>query len=190
MWSLTVWALFVAGFSLVAVLAAADRFYRFEAVPLFAVPVCWTAGAVLYTALAPWLSRVRTWLWVSLAAVLMLLTTFVWPLGMLAQAWAGERRIEATEVSPNGRHEAVAEWFPSMIDPSCRVLLRERGGPLSRQLEIWERIDAPCPERIEFVGTGGVRITERQVPGRDPVEPITVTFDPDTMTTDRITEGT
>ncbi len=178
MWSLAVLAFFAAGVATVPAVVLANRFYRFD-VPILAAPACWTAAVVLYVAFAPRLSRYRARVWGSLAAVLGLVTVALWPPAMLVDTWADDgSEVVETEVSSDGRHELVTESFHSLIDPSCRVWLRERGGLFSRQALVWEGIDSMCPERVAFADGTGISITEA-----DAAEPVTTTFDPDRLRT-------
>ncbi|MEV6323238.1 hypothetical protein AB0M45_18865 [Nocardia sp. NPDC051787] len=180
-WILAVLALFAAGIAAMTAGGLAGRFYRFGAIPtwayIWAMPACWTAGTVLYMAFAPRLCRYRKWVWVTCAAVLALVTAPLWGVAWLAASWADDSsNVVAIEVSPDGRYEAVTEEFYDLIDPSCRVWLRERGGVFSRQALVWERIEANCPTHVSFTGDTAISITEGGAQ-----RPITTTFDADRM---------
>lgn len=188
-WSVAVAVLLAAVLVLTAIGYIPDRFYRLQAVPDYALPATLGAVAVLYAALAPWLSRLRAWLWVPLATALVSLAALLSVTVAFLTGWTDETPTGTTAVSPDGRYEAVEFEFLNVIDPSCRVIVRERGGLLSRQVEVWRQIDAPCPARIEFVEETRLRIVEAEVPGRDSPPSVTVSIDPETMTTPTGADG-
>ncbi|MEV0335113.1 hypothetical protein [Nocardia sp. NPDC050717] len=61
--AIVVWFIAVPGGGL------ADRFYRFDGIPLAAAPMLWTAAVVLCFVCAPTLSRYRKWVWRMFVAV-------------------------------------------------------------------------------------------------------------------------
>ncbi|MFI9408058.1 hypothetical protein [Nocardia sp. NPDC052316] len=182
-WGFGVVALFAAGVAAWFVGGLPTRFYRLDFVPawvfIMAVPVCWTAGAVLWSHFVSGLCRCRPWVRGAIGAVLVLMTVVAWPITIFLSALVGDGgrgTIKAVEVSRDGRYEAVSESFWGFFDPSCRVWLRERGGLLSRQVLVWERIEANCPVRVYFPDDTTISITERKGDA-----PMTTTFDPDRM---------
>ncbi|MBB4934623.1 hypothetical protein F4561_005443 [Lipingzhangella halophila] len=175
-WALGIVALTAAGFAVLTVFAASERFHRFDA-PVLAAPACWTAAVLSYAFGARRLARHRARARVTLTLVLGLVVALAWP-PALAVHLLGDTdvTVEATAESPDGRHTLVAESYRQMVDPSCRVWLRENSGPLSRQTLVWERFDAPCPESMTFAGNSEIRISS-EAPGAES----TTTFDADTM---------
>lgn len=172
-WALGIVALVATGFAALLAIAASERFYRIDA-PVLAVPACWTAAVLLCAFGARRLVRHHARMWGTLTAVTGMLVVLVWPHALLAHEF-GENRtaVEATVASPDGRHALVAESFREGDDPSCRVWLREDGGPLSRQALVWQHFGAPCPETMAFTGGDGIRI--------DTGHQRTTTFDADEM---------
>ncbi|MFI9405195.1 hypothetical protein [Nocardia sp. NPDC052316] len=150
------------------------RFYRFGILPLEATPVIWTAAVVLYIFFPPVLPRYGKWVWGTVAAVLTLVTVPVWVLTAFA-ASVDRGEVEAVAVSPDGRHEAVAVSY-SGFDSGCRVWLRERGGPFSKQALVWEETEGYCPARVSFAGATAISVTESD--GR---KTLATTFDPHRM---------
>ncbi|PSK90502.1 hypothetical protein CLV63_12236 [Murinocardiopsis flavida] len=173
--------LVAAGFAAFAAVPLGRRFYLLEAPVLYAVaaPACWFAATVLYSVAARRVWGHRVWVIVVVAvagALLCAAGAVLASLVALVHSGPPEETV-AAEVAPGGRHVLVAESYVSVIDPSCRVYLRERGGPFSRQVVVWDRQEAPCPERMEFAGGNRIRIVEEAVPGRDTAPPLTTTFD-------------
>ncbi|MFD0000232.1 hypothetical protein [Nocardia sp. NPDC127526] len=176
-WTAAVLALGAAGIAVVPIWNHADRFYRFDWLPLWALPTCWTAAVVLLV-LSPKLGSRRTPVQVVLAALLAPATVLAWPVSIWAEKFNDYGpKLVAVEVSPGGRHEAVTESFWGNGDPaSCQVWLRERGGPFSRQTLVWIRIAADCPQRVSFTDDTTISITDA-----GSTEPLTTTFDPNRM---------
>lgn len=178
--------LVAAGFAAFGGLAYDSRLHRVD-IPVLVLPACWTAATVLYGVLALTLFRHRARVWVPAVAGLALLASAGWMLSMLVHVFAEDgaedgTEVVATEVSPDGRHELVAESYRNVIDPSCRVWLRERGGTFSRQDLVWRKIEASCPERMEFAQGHTIRIFEGDGAGNGTVgSPRTTTFDPESM---------
>ncbi|RNL83001.1 hypothetical protein [Halostreptopolyspora alba] len=172
-WALGIVVLVTTGFAVLLAIVASERFYRLDA-PVLAAPACWTAAVLLYAFGARGLARHRARTWLTLTAVAGMLVAFTWPSALLAHV-SGERgsTMEATVASPDGRHVLVAESFRGVGDSSCRVWLREREGPLSRQELVWERVQGPCPEDMAFVGDDEIRVDT----GRERTTP----FDADEM---------
>lgn len=179
-WILAILVLLGVGIALAAI--DGDRFYRIGRAPVWSLPACWTAAFALLVGFAPALARNRKPLWVTAAVLLGLLTLPLWLLAVLASSLSTDELnvIEAVHPSPDGRVHAVTETFYNVIDPSCRVWLREPGGLFARQVLVWERIEANCPQRVWFPDDTTISIdygTKNQ--------PFTTTFDPDNM---RVTE--
>lgn len=70
----------------------------------------------------------------------------------------------------------VTEYFSNMIDPSCRVWLRERDGLFARRTLVWERVEANCPVRVAFSEGDAIVVTESNTGA-----PLTMTFDREAM---------
>lgn len=175
-WVAGVLALYVAGLGVMYAQALSDPYYRFDVVSIWLWPLCWTAGLVLYGSFARSLVR-RTWVWVVGAVPLAGVTISLWALMLIASAlMSDDSKVRAVQVSGDGRHELVTEYFTNMIDPSCRVWLRERDGLFARRTLVWERIEANCPARVAFADGNTIAITERE--GR---APLSTTFDPERM---------
>ncbi|WP_232850788.1 hypothetical protein [Nocardia acididurans] len=167
--------LFVAGLGVAVAVAKSDRYYRFDWIPAWLMPLCWT-GAIVVLVLGPAVCGDRQRVWVSFAALLGLVTIPLWVLTMFALMWDdGSREVKVT-VSADGRHELVTEYFHNTIDPSCRVWLRERDGLFARQTLVWKRIEANCPTSVEFWDDSTIGITEYAKR-----EPFKTTFDADRM---------
>ncbi|WP_107655767.1 hypothetical protein [Nocardia suismassiliense] len=174
-WVLTVAALSTAGLAAMPAIHVSNRFYRFEAVPVWVPLVCWIATAALFVRAPRMGWRRRTWL--VPAAVLALAAVPLVPLAMLYVAFGSdEQKIVAVEVSADGRHEAVTHYVNAMIDTLCAVRLRERGGLFSRQTSVWTAPEGQrCPTQVSFPGNDTISIIDAR--GRE----ITAHFDADRM---------
>ncbi|MFF2555171.1 hypothetical protein ACFVUS_29500 [Nocardia sp. NPDC058058] len=162
-----------------AVLLVVDvsRFYRLDFVhPLFEL-TCWTAAFALLGIFAPRLAAKRAVPLMTLSAFLCILLFPLW-LYALEESDPNDvtaPRIVAVQPSPDGRVHAVTESFYGIIDPSCRVLLREPDGLFARQTLIWQMTESGCP-RVWFPDNTTIRIDRRNG------EPMQIsTFDPDRM---------
>ncbi len=175
-WALSVVVLAAVGVAVLVAIAMSERFFRVDA-PILAAPACWTAAVLVYAFGARRFTRLRARVWATLTVVAGLLVTLAWPPALVVHVFDDPNAtVEATVASPDGRHTLVAESFYNMIDPSCRVWLRENNGPLSRQALVWERIEAPCPESMAFMGEAELRIDPRG-PGSE----LTTIYDADEM---------
>lgn len=176
--------LFAAGFAAFAAVPLGTRFFLLDA-PLFAAstaPACWITATALYAVAVRTRFGHRAWVAaVVTTAGTMLSVSGVVLASMIGMLTPGVGDVAAVESAPDGRHELVAETYFAVIDPSCRVYLRERAGPFSRQVVVWNRQDAPCPERMEFAAGDRIRIVEAEVVGRPTEAPLTTGFDPGRM---------
>ncbi|WP_338759921.1 hypothetical protein V7968_30870 [Nocardia vulneris] len=159
----------------------AVRFYRFDVIPLAAAPLLWTIAVVLFVVFLPrrpaYLESIRH----TAAVVLTIVTVPAWVIAALmmsAGPHAGKTAV--AEVSPDGRHEAVAVPY-SAFDSGCRVWLRERGGLFSRQALVWEETEGYCPTRVFFADDTTISITDSS--GR---QTMTTTFDPERTQVDAV----
>ncbi|MGW4849545.1 hypothetical protein [Nocardia brasiliensis] len=178
-WLLAVVALLIVDLVAVPAIYQSDRFYRFQEFPVWAVPVCWIATAVLVP-FAPRMGWRRTRDWLVPSSVLAVSVVPLVPVMPLVLAFA--LMIPTTgstptvvAVSPDGRQEAVIYHAEAMIDTICGVRLRERGGLFSRQTDVWSPESQPCPKRVSFTGNDTISIIDYN--GRE----ITARFDADRM---------
>ncbi|MFB8282825.1 hypothetical protein [Nocardia colli] len=175
-WLLAISALLAAELAAVPAIYLSNRFYRFQEIPAWALPVCWAVTVVLVV-LAPRMGwrRVRDRL--VPIVVLALAMTPVLPLMMLSAILdSSDSKPVVVAVSSNGRHEVVTHLVNAMIDTNCVVKLRERGGLFSRQTDVWEAPESePCPKRVSFTGNNTISIIDYY--GRE----ITARFDIDRM---------
>ncbi|MGX1762891.1 hypothetical protein ACWIG5_39375, partial [Streptomyces lydicus] len=136
-WPLAVAALLTVDLAAVPMLYQSGRFYRFQEVPAWAVPLCWTATAVLIF-LASRMGWRRTRDRLVPTAVLALAVLPLLPLmliGLLLTAYTspGGSTPRVLAVSSDGRYDAITYRADFMIDTICGITLRERGGLFSRQ---------------------------------------------------------
>ncbi|MEU8899444.1 hypothetical protein [Nocardia sp. NPDC048505] len=173
-WQAATLVLSVLGVAAVAAWWHSDRFYQFAWIPSWALPLCWT-GALITLAFHAAPPRHR-WVRLILVAVWASATMICWGAALVLERYfAEDRKVVSVEVSPDGRFEAVLESFWT-IDTRCRIMLRERGGPFSRQALVWEVFNGPCEARASF--TGGDTISVMESSGGPP---LTTTFDADRM---------
>ncbi|UFS97878.1 hypothetical protein [Nocardia huaxiensis] len=158
MWILGALAWFFAGIAALVAGMLSARFRWLGVVPVWGWAACWTV-AVVFLALGPAVCRQRKRVWITLAALLGVVTAPLWALTLFAVMWDDNSKVVATTVSPDGRLEAVTEEFYNVIDPSCRVRIRERAGLLSRQFIVWKRIEASCPTDVSFLDNSTISIT-------------------------------
>ncbi|WP_306360793.1 hypothetical protein [Nocardia sp. CC227C] len=181
-WLFAALALLVAGIAAAAAWSLSDRYYQFGWVPAWALPACWTATLVAlgFDAAARPAPR-RMWVRATLVSVLASATLLLWGTALVvAMFFDDDSEVVAIEVSPDGRFETAMESLGG-IDPSCRVMLRERGAILGRQTLVWERFQGPCPARASFVGDDTIGIAETNGQAYE-----TTTFDGDRMRVTRI----
>lgn len=155
-----------------------DRYYRLDNLQPWSTLTCWTAAFVLLVAFARRLARNRM-LWMVCATILGILTFPLWLISLLLVSSSSSRddftRIVQVQPSPDGQVQAVTETFYNMIDPSCRVWLREPDGLFARRVLLWQQTESGCAH-IRFLDNTTIEIDRRD--GRPPV---TTTFDPDRM---------
>ncbi|ASF11177.1 hypothetical protein NBRGN_070_00730 [Nocardia brasiliensis NBRC 14402] len=160
-WLLAVAALAVAALAAVPAIWWSDRFYRFQHVPLWALPVC-LLGLASLVRLAPKSGWQRGWARVVPAALLTLAILPLVPVTMLWAAFGSEdENPVVVAVSPDGRHEARTHDVDAMIDTLCGVELRERGGLFSRRIPVWTAPEGQrCPQRVSFTGSDTITIID------------------------------
>ncbi|SUA73145.1 Uncharacterised protein [Nocardia otitidiscaviarum] len=180
-WLLAALVLLVAGIAAAAALNLSDRYYRFGWIPTWALPACWTAALIAlgFDAASRPAPR-RMWIRATLVSILASLTLLFWGIAMVVAMLFDDNKVVAVEMSPDGRFEAAMESVGG-IDPSCRVMLRERGWILSRQTLVSQPFAGPCPAHVSF----GVGDTISIVVA-DGQEPQTTTFDADRMRVTRV----
>ncbi|MGV9408478.1 hypothetical protein ACWDOP_01080 [Nocardia sp. NPDC003693] len=174
-WVLAMLVLLGAGIG-AAPLTDSDRYYRLELLhPWFSL-VCWTAAWAVLVSYAPRLAFNRKLLWMTLATILGLFMLAAWLLVLfLFAVFGGDSRVATVYPGPDRRVHAVTETFTNMIDPSCRVWLREPGILFGRQVLIWEKVESGCP-RVSFPDSTTISLSFG-----DDTPPLTTTFDPDRM---------
>ncbi|WP_280429358.1 hypothetical protein [Nocardia brasiliensis] len=174
-------AALVAGIIAWPVDGLAVRFFRFDVIPLAVAPLLWTAAVVLFVVFPPRRPAYLKWMWRTSAAVLTLITVPVWVWTALVMSLSPHTgKTAMVEVSPDGRHEAVAVSY-SAFDSGCRVWLRERGGLFSRQSLVWEETEGYCPVRVSFSDDTTISVTDSS--GR---RTMTTTFDPERTQVDAL----
>lgn len=128
-----------------------DRYYRLDT-PLPLAALLAVAAAVSAFVAAFRMGRAYRRLRVALAVLLTVAAIALCGRAALGFATGSEPGFtEAEEVSPDGRYALVVESYRSMIDSACRVYLQERGGLLSMQAVVWDRVDSGCPSEVRFV---------------------------------------
>ncbi|WP_458689024.1 hypothetical protein [Nocardia tengchongensis] len=146
-WAIAVLALFGTGTAMLGV--DLDRYYRLDHLQPWSTLACWTAAFVLLVAFAHRLARNHTKLWIACATLLGILTFPLWLISLLlVSSWPTDddlTRIVQVQPSPDGRVQAVTETFYSLIDPSCRVWLREPDGLFARRILLWLKTESGCP---------------------------------------------
>ncbi|WP_159080293.1 hypothetical protein [Nocardia suismassiliense] len=184
-WLLAVAALLTTDLAAVPAIYQSDRFYRFQEIPGWALPVCWITTAALLV-LAPRMGwrRIRDWL--VPAAVLALAVLPVLPLMMIwAILGSSDSKPVVVAVSSDGRYDAVTHDLDAMIDTLCAVRLRERGGLFSRQTDVWTpRESEPCPKHVSFTGKDTISVIDAR--GRE----LTAHFDADRMEVAQLVQPT
>ncbi|WP_282781368.1 MULTISPECIES: hypothetical protein [unclassified Nocardia] len=176
-WLFAAVALLVAGIAATAAWMLSERYYQFGWIPVWALPAWWTAALVAlgFDAASRPAPR-RMWIRATLVSVLASATLLLWGIAVVVEMFFDDDgKVVAIEVSPDGRFETAMESLGG-IDPSCRVMLRERGSVLGRQTVVWQRFQGPCPARASFVGDDTIGVMETA--GQDYE---TTTFDGDRM---------
>ncbi|PXX56557.1 hypothetical protein DFR70_119109 [Nocardia tenerifensis] len=175
-WLLAVAALLTIDLAAVAAIYQSGRFYRFQEIPGWAIPVCWIATAALLV-LAPRMGWRRTRDRLVPAAILVLALLPVLPLMMMWVVFgSSDSKPVVVAVSTDGRYDAVTHEVDAMIDTLCAVRLRERGGLFSRQTEVWTAPESQrCPKSVSFTGQDTISIIDAR--GRE----LTAHFDADRM---------
>ncbi|MFE6858556.1 hypothetical protein [Nocardia sp. NPDC057668] len=174
-WVLTVLGLFLAGVA--ALFIVDDRFYRLSDLQPWATLGCWTASFVVLVSFADRLAHHRTLLWMFVATLLGIVTFPLWLvvfLGSMSEHHDNTTTV-AVQDSPDGRVQAVTEKYYNVIDPSCRVWLREPDGLFARRVLVWRQVESGCP-RVWFPDNTTISFAY----GADN-PPMTTTFDPDRM---------
>lgn len=175
-WAIAVLALFGTESAMLGV--DLDRYYRLDHLQPWSTLACWTAAFVLLVTFAHRLARNHTMLWIVCATLLGIPTFPLWLISLLASSSRPSddfTRIVQAQTSPDGRIQAVTETFYNLIDPSCRVWLREPDGLFARRVLLWLKTESGCPH-IQFLDNTTISIDQR-----DGQPPLTTTFDPDRM---------